>query len=177
MRHRSAVFLLTLPWLACTCLAAEPPGIAPGDKLRIRLERGTALGTLEAWDERTLTLKDLTTAERATYSLDELRGVEVSRGRQSRGHCAGRGALIGGAIGAASGVALTTPCDGNTEGCGGAWIPLAGGVFGAAGALLGALVGAAVTPGEAWRPVKTKQFHAFVTPVRGGAQVRVAVTF
>lgn len=178
MLNRSVFPVLAISWLTgAPALAAENLHITVGDKLRIRVAQGRTVGTLESLDERMLTLKDLTTSETTAYSLDSVHGVEVSRGRESRGRNAGKGARIGGAIGVAFGVGAATLCDSSEEGCGGAWIPLAGGVAGATGALLGALIGAVISPGEAWRPVKLKGLHPSVTPVPGGAQLHVTFAF
>lgn len=177
MQNRAALLTLAVFWPICIPgSAGENPDMSVGDKVRISLAQGRAVGALGALDERTLTLKDLKTAEITAYSLNEVRLVEVSRGRHSHWRNAGKGALIGGSIGATAGM-VEGACHGNTHDCGGAWLVVEGGALGAAGALLGALAGATLSPGEAWRMVHLKGVRAVATPMRGGAQFWLTVAF
>ncbi|HSD66919.1 MAG TPA: hypothetical protein VLF95_09475 [Vicinamibacteria bacterium] len=173
MLGRLVVAALTVLWLTNGAARAEEPiDVTLGDKLRIRLEEGRRVGILEALDARALTLRDLATGEKASYSLSSVHGVEVSRARGSRGRKAGKGALIGGALGAAGGAAACL-----ADGCDGVWTAIAVGVFGGGGALVGAVVGASISPGDAWRPARMRGLHASIAPLAGGAQIRVTAGF
>jgi hypothetical protein len=162
-----------LLWLSCE------PGHAQeiarvGERVRLRLADERVVGTIQTLDARSVTLGDPATGKTVAYDLGSVLGSEVSSGQRSRKHKAGRGALIGGVVGAVFG-GIAASCRGGSGECGGLWIPIAAGVLGAGGATVGALVGAAMPPGETWSPVQLRGLHVAIMPVRGGVQVQASL--
>lgn len=158
-------------WIVLLCLAigvgmgtaaAQAPGESPlrkGDRVRIRTpwSPSTIEGTLVAADAAGLSVQTKgRDAGRRSFSLSEIAGLEVSRGKK-------RNVLWGALIGTAAGVfvdlAATTgdqsPCDY------GACV-----VLPAMGAAAGALVGLAVKT-ERWESVPTDRLAVRVTGVPG----------
>ena len=178
MQGKCLVPVLAVFWSVCVPVRAQDNReVIVGDKVRVNLQDGKIVGILAALDTQALTLKDLAGGQLTPYPLGAVRGVEVSHGRHSRGRKAGQGALIGGLVGAVLGVAATTLCNTNDEGCGGDWPLIVGAGFGATGAAFGALIGVAMDPGEAWRPAKVGGLHGSTPAARRGLSVRVAVRF
>ena len=111
---------------------------------------------------------------------DAITKMEMSTGRQSRGHGAWIGALVGGASGAIAVLATPEkPCNPNVAfGClriisKGAGATMLAGL----GAGVGALIGLAIPPGEKWTAVPT-ELRVSVTPtLKGDVQVSLSFAF
>jgi hypothetical protein len=168
LRRPAAVFGVLL--FAGQGLAQEPPGLAPGSRLRITASSldGPIRGTLASLSDDSLTLE---TKDAAPLVIERSRitRLEVSAGHRSRN----RGAAIGAAVGLGVGllftavVAATESCEGyNAEDCG-----LATGVslilFTPVLTGAGALIGVAVTPGERWVRVPPQAHAAGSSPPLG----------
>ena len=164
----------TLLWLSGPAHAQEAATVRTGERVRLRLAHDRVEGTLQAMDARSVTLRDPASGNTVAYDISAVLGTEVSHGQGSRKHHASRGALIGGLVGAAFG-GIAASCRGNSGECGGLWIPIGAGVFGAGGAAVGAIVGAAIPAGEIWKPAQLRGLHVTITPVRGGVQVQASL--
>jgi len=152
----------------------------PGPRVRVRaVGERPIMGTLQAMNETALTVKPdgrtgLVTLDRARISR-----IEISRGRSGGYTGAANGLVAGVLVGAFLG--LLAPDDY----CGacfrsytfrptsrGKLVLVGAGIFG----LLGAGIGAAVTPGEKWEVVSFDRLHVSVAP-SDGRGVRMAVSF
>lgn len=163
-------------------LARKDTPLVPGERVRVfTAETRTSparrhLADFGGWSNDTLML---TWDGRpwAAIPAGEITRLEVQRGRRSG---VGRGALVGGLFGAGAGFILGTaaaaePCDFVCYGA--EVIPVSIAVLGAAGAGLGALIGAA-TPVRPWEEVPRASYRpALVSLGPGGVGVGVTVRF
>ena len=164
--------------------AEEGPPLAPGTRIRLevpasdrelmglgqyepRLGRRTLVGTLLAVDQQNLTLQTAGRKTPIVVPLADVLKLEASRGRRSGLKRAAVGAVLGGGLGAASGVlepeSFVNPY-------------VVGACFGAA---LGALIGSA-TGGDLWEKVPSGRPSVRVgvgVEPRGGARIGVSVSF
>jgi hypothetical protein len=107
------------------------------------------------------------------FPVAEIQMLEVSSGRKSQ---AGRGAMIGGAIGAMPGLLLTFG-DYSEDVHGDGPSPAAVAAMGAAGgALVGAAIGWALKT-EGWLPAEMPRAGVAFLPLRGGAAVSFRMTW
>ena len=194
-RARLAALTILQVGLFATVTDAQdaPPQTLIGQRVRVlmaspsgRTER--IVGNVVKENERTLILersgsKDPpVTVERSTVT-----GVERSVAKSRRGHGATLGLLIGVVAGAAVGYAAGDDSKGvpfcTFDGCAtlGPFVPskadtavLLGATFG----LVGAGVGAALSPGERWHRVPDEGIHFGLTPVAGGGLgARLSLSF
>lgn len=173
-------------------VGAGDASVAPGQKLRLSvLDRPHMVGVLLAVDEQQLKLQQADGTVRAV-PMSEIQKIEVAR-RGSRFKGAGGGALIAGAIFGFAGLmgfsldqVSKASADGRTclgsDWTGAAyqyqcttWRHVAGYVGG--GVLMGAVLGAAVTPGERFVPVEPRRFALRVVPLPDGVAARVSLGF
>ncbi len=160
------------------------PGVVSGQALQpgsvVRFSQpgeGTHTGTVVALTADTLKVQLTGSAEPARLPLDQVTRLEVSRGRERHPGYAGVGALIGLSVGAVGGFAA------GEDDCRGKWVCinrpggalLGGGIFGAAGAVLGLVAGA--IPSESWERVHLEGHRVgLVTPPVGqGVGLRFAL--
>lgn len=173
MSARFALLLLGTLLLApaTEAVAQEAPQLAPGSRIKVSA-RHTHIGTLLALNGTTLQLRRDALRDTVSIPLGTIRKLEVSTGRTSS---VGRGALIGGAVGGGIGPILGVGAA--AEDCpsdafcvvdfGPEVIPIAVLTMGGAGALLGALIGAA-SPADRWEDVPLVGVKVGIAPLRGG---------
>ncbi len=115
MRRILLTAALALCWAAP--LAAQGDPLRPGARVRVQTQAGVPLvGTLERLTVDSLSWVAERTGRLRVIPLDSLRRVEVSRGRPSRARKALFGAVIGGAVGTAMGMAYASGCDNASNG-------------------------------------------------------------
>ena len=131
---------------------ADATALVPGTRVRVHQGAQSMTGSLLYMDSTSLALVT-GRADTVTTPLALITGIDVSRGTKSR---AGRGALIGVGVGAASGIIVGIAASGSDDGdffdfSSGAWatgIGLTGAVLGAG---IGAIIGA-TQHGDRWQP-------------------------
>ena len=160
--HKRITWLVfVVATLSIASRAEERPTLAPGARLRVTATSmdHRVVGTVITVDARSVVLRVKGRAEPVVVSYREITAIQRSVSRRSRG----KGALIGAAIGAGIGMALgLATCGDNCAITRGAAAAILGGM-GAGG---GALLGAAVPPGERWKEIPWKQ-----APGAGGSRV------
>ncbi len=143
-------------------VAQEEMVIEPGDRVRVTVS-SKIVGTVVTFVADTLVLK-LEGQSTWAVPLASMKKLEVSRGRKSNvGKGAGRGFLIGAALGVTVG-ALTGggfgDCDfthdTDSGGCSAQFALVGGLAFGLLGAGIGAIAGGA-NPGEEWQEVPVEK--------------------
>ena len=167
--------LLVLPFVVLRAQGPWPAGI--GQRVRVTMDSGTGawIGTLVRRDSTSMTLHGpgLSDSSAVTLPLDRVRQLEMSVGRQSN---AGKGALIGFGVGAATGLAVGIGCASSDTlfQCSGGDVVEATVVFGFIGAGVGGLVGLA-SSSERWEKVAAVPVHLSLAPHRLG--LLVSLTF
>ena len=175
--HRTLITFSLL--ISFTTLSAqEPPNIELGSRVRVTaptIGLSKYTGTLMATDNDTLVVDTLSIPMRALTGLDVHRGVKSN---------AGKGAINGGLITGALGLAFTiafiaSDCDG--WGCGSAgeqvWgMVLIPAIFALPGAGIGALIGASSTH-DKWEEMPLDRFRLSLAPRRDGFSVGLSVRF
>jgi hypothetical protein len=176
----AAVLVLALPLgLAAAQEAASPaPPLVSGARVRVHAHR-IFIGTLVTLDTATLVLQDDALLDTLRVPVGSIGRLEVSTGQRSG---AGRGAEIGLIAGASAGaiiglaviitesIAMSSPV--LWEGCprdaivcfGPEAIFLSAAVLGAAGAGLGALIGA-LSPIDRWEQVPVRPVEIGIVPL------------
>lgn len=168
--------------LAALCMIAQDAGaqtLRTGDRIRVTtLSGGYAqmVGIYQASEPDNLVLFT-SQSTRVEVPWDNLSLLQLSRGEHSN---AGKGALIGLAVGGAAGLALGIGAAAGSDDAG--WYkPDAGGVVliaastGALGAGVGALIGMA-SKSERWQTVPRQQWQIQVAPdPKGGVAIGVSL--
>jgi hypothetical protein len=160
--------------LLVAALASPPRGLADEDRsvAAPRFVRISApafagspiLGDLVAIDDETIVVQD-SSGQDVAVPAEQVTQMEVRRQAGRRGKGALTGALTGLVAGAVVGVAAGEDCSGKDLICfdrGGTAL-----VLGAAGALVGAGIGALVAPGEKWEVVDRKGVTLTMSPLLG----------
>lgn len=159
----------------------DAQAVHPGSRVRIRHPgAGPRTGTLVALAADTLVVRWTDAADSARIPVSQVSRLDVSRGSQRRIMSRmGGGLAIGAAAGAVIGLALGVAEDCEAElfcitPAGGA---LVGGVlFGATGAVVGALTG--IRPSERWERVPLEPGRvAVLVPTRGHGVLGIAIAF
>lgn len=166
MNRRLVALMVVSSLSPCGAQGAEPPSVGPGSHVRVStIAGGKRLdGHVTSIDDATLTV--LARDRSVTIPVKEITSLHVVTGR--RGH-----ALWGAPIGAVGGFILGgAGCD---EECDGQYV--GAGVFGALGALAGALIRS-----DRWAVVPTKPAGAGLMMVpgrerRAGAGLAIAFSF
>jgi hypothetical protein len=200
MRDRTVAAVLALSLSSAVVARAEQ--VDGGGRVRLALQTpdgrrlsGQLVGQLVASGPDTLTV--MADGREVVVKRAEVRRVDYSLGRRSRGSNALRGAAIGLVIGAAMGAGIgamdgddpdpVLRCPPNDDfGLGSPCGPLltfsardkavmGGTVLGALGLALGGLTGAAVAPGERWRRAEEPSFA--LQPQRDGLGLQVTIAF
>ncbi len=167
MKRLSIIPLAVLAFAPLTRVTAqELPPVKPGDRVRVTapdLGIRKQAATFEAWRGDTLVI---VADSSMNFPLAFVTRLEVGRNRQY----AGRGAVIGLALGGVGGgVLLGVACANDsftqhaTVGC----AVLGAVVFGAGGVLIGALIGA-ISTGTRWEEVPLDRLRVTVAPQRDG---------
>jgi hypothetical protein len=152
----------------------------PARRVRVRAagER-PIMGTLQAMNETALTVKPDDGSAPVTLDRARISRIEVSRGRSRRSTGAMNGLVAGGLVGAVLGLVIPNDyCPAcfrsyNYHPPGpGKLVVVTAGILG----VLGAGIGAAISPGESWKTVSFDRLHVTVAPA-GGRGVRLAVSF
>ncbi len=141
---------------------ADATALPPGSRVRVHQGAQSATGTLVSVDSTSLTF--ITgSADTVTAPRDSITGVDVSLGTKSG---AGKGALIGLGVGAATGVifgAVASTADDNSwvEFSVGQWVAGYGLLGAALGTLVGVIIGSA-HHSDRWQPavLPTVSFQA-----------------
>ena len=151
--------------------ASEAETVAVGSRVRIgspELGPQPLVGQVLALEPGAVVVGRKDGSDKRRVSLASGTSLEVSTGRKSQ---AARGAMIGGAIGALSGI-LTNVGDYNSDNN-----TLVVSIVGAAScAAVGALVGWGIKS-DAWRPASAKAVSAAIVPVPRGAAFSVRVAW
>jgi len=154
-----------------TLLASEDPAVTVGSRVRItapELGPQPLIGQVLALEPGAVVVGQKNGSDKRRVSLASAQSLEVSTGRKSQ---AARGAMIGGAIGALSGILINVGdynSDSNTL--------LVSIVGAASGAAVGALVGWGIKT-DVWRPAKAPAVSAAILPVPRGASFSVRVVW
>jgi hypothetical protein len=174
----AAALLLCSTWAAAAASAQAESAAAPGDRVRVRPKHGKRItGAIVSLDEYRLQLQPIDARESIALDWNDVRRVEVSRGRH--GH-ARTGAIVGGLLVGVPGALVGSLCNfygESSESCAGAIV-----YEGAVGALLGGAVGAGIGSAfrsERWDTVSRprRQLSLAITPRRGGVAATVGVRF
>ncbi len=169
MRHATILVAILAFVPLASATAQEPPPVKVGDRMRVTAPdlRGRE-GTVQLLTTDSLVMHpEYGAPNRLAMLLASVTRLELSTPGGSR---AGRGALIGFALGGVGGAAAAGTACGNS-----AWFrddsagcaALGFGVFGAGGALLGAIIGAMIT-GTRWEEVPLDRFRVSLGPQRDG---------
>jgi len=170
MAPRIAVLMLMLAFAAPAHLAAQDPAVAPGSRIRVYAPSINAkrfVAAVVSLDGDSLTLdaeiwRDGAWKPRLTVPFASMNSLEVSRRRHSN---AGKGALIGGGVGAGLVLASLYSCDGYCGGPGEEGKAVAGvAIGGALGAGVGALIGL-MFHSEDWQAVPLDKLRIGPSPV------------
>jgi hypothetical protein len=164
--------------------ASETPSpmVAVGSRVRVRaqtLPGKQLIGEVAAVDSEAVTLAASASREAIRVPLSQVERIDVARGRRSR---SGKGALIGalcaGIPAAALLAVLTLPSHSSQDSVPSRdFIPIAGVVAAAPGALVGAVVGS-LSHGDRWERVGTKPLRLTVAPdLHGGVRVGLSARF
>ena len=174
--------------------AGEGEPTADGRRVRISapgFAKKPIIGTLIAIDGTRVTVQRAKESERVAIPRDAVARFEISRKNSRKGTGAGIGALTGAGFGAAIGFAAGEECGAPDASSTGLWPSRrlsilcfsrgesAAGV-GLAGAVLGAIVGAIVAPGEKWETANPDSLKVSVTPLpggRGGVGLMLSLSF
>ena len=133
-----------------SCPSLEAQEVVPDSGARVRVNQ-KVIGSFVSWDANELVLSD------TALVLAQVTTLELSRGRKSN---AGKGALIGGLVGAAAGATYgLVLCEGDCEAGSFAAAAFVGLVGAGAGALIGLVIGSVVS-GEHWEEVPLVPVHA-----------------
>lgn len=180
----------------------DPPSVAPGSRVRIKLARDLVIapdestpppkpadtmrvkqfvGQIVEMDGETLTIGFHGRSTRLTVPRDAIARMDLSRGRRSAGgrllNGAGIGLLVGGLGGALIGLVSG---DDQSQGFGSFTATekaaLGGIGLGALGFVVGAAVGLA-SEGERWEQVPARGVQVTVKPVARGRGLSLAVSF
>jgi hypothetical protein len=175
-----AVFTVGLVVLAGSgsAVAADPANAAPGSRVRVTTASDRLVGRFVELRGETLVLARDAGGETETLRVDrrEVVGIELSERGGRRRSWAARGALAGVLAAIAVGIAAGDDCSSGDTLCFDHATVALGTAIVAVPA--GALVGAAVAPGERWRPVPVEGLSVQPVAARGGGVgVRVAIGF
>ena len=174
-RHLLALLLIPLSF---TSLTAQDT-LTAGDKVRVTTEQERIIGYWVALSENGLTLNTEERDSSLVLPLASLTKLEVSRGQKSG---AGKGALIGAGTGAAAGVVTAyvgCAVESSNFNCGN-YTVLTILAFGAAGALVGAGIGALIGSQikvDRWQDVPLDRIRVSLTPSGGGLEVTAKFVF
>ncbi len=157
--------------IASQTAAQTPANLASGSRVRLvatGVSSRPLIGTILKGDATTIEIQKIGQKGPIVVRRDAITKLEVCLGRRSRGRGAGIGALLGFGIGVIPAFVPESeePCGSNEFFCrttpSGQRVQATivthravGMVFGAIGAGVGALIGAALPPGEKWRAVPT----------------------
>ena len=173
---RAALALTLLSFSSILELGAQGPwAVGQGQRVRVTTDSGAWIGMLVQQDSTSLTLHGpgLSDSSAVTLPRDRIRRLEISAGRQSN---AGKGALIGLGIGAATGLALGIGCASSDSlfQCTGGEVVQATLIFGFIGGGVGGLVGMA-SSSERWKLIGADAVHVSLAP--HGLGLTVSLTF
>ena len=177
--HRIVMLVAILALTPPGALAQQVAPLVPGTRVRVGVpttadHRGWRISTVQRLTGRLVAVRrdtlfvDVGGASPTPVALSRVSTVEISQDTKSN---AGKGALIGGLVGAAlGGAAMAGACSaeilGEQPGCSGGEV--AGGVlvFGLSGAAAGALVGALIRS-EGWQSIPLRDVRVQPSPVTG----------
>jgi len=170
---------LALTLMLCAgAYAADGPGeaIEPSVGSRVRITSsahgGPVIGTLLSIEVNALVLRRAGSDAASRIPVDEIRTLEVSRGRKSQ---VGRGAMIGAAAGVMPGLLLTFG-DYSSDVHGDSNAGAVAVIGAASGALVGAAVGWALKT-ENWVAGEVPRAAIAAVPVRGGVALSFRMTW
>jgi len=152
--------------------ADELPSILPGSRVRVSsstLASGSAIGSFVGVESESVVLGNAAGGSPFRVPLNTISKLEVSVGRRSQ---AGRGAMIGAAIGVTPGLLLTFGDYSSDVHGDGPSVAAVAAMGAAGGALLGAAIGWALKV-DRWQVVEGPVAGVAVVPLRGGAAVSV----
>ncbi len=198
--HRIALFIAAVALAGPTLLAAQAhDSVARGSHIRLSvpaLSGDLITGTVIAIDDRRILLRpdDARVFRRDSLSVQssDIRSIQVNRGPRARWPSTLGYGVVGSLVGAAAG-ALTWPlvsssaclpqdvAEDSATGCLEALID--GGkrrdgalMFGAAGAVIGAVVGY-LTSGIRWENIGGESVAVTITPKVSGVRIKIAIRF
>ena len=180
----AALTILQVGLVSVVAHAQEaPPQTLIGQRVRILMAKPSGkterlVGNVVAEDERTLKLeRPGSESPPVIVQRSSLKSVERSVAKSRKGHGAVLGLVIGGMTGAAVGFAAGDNSQGSRfctfDGCAtlgpfGPSKPESALLLGALFGLVGAGVGAAVSPGERWQRAPEEGLHFSLGPAAGG---------
>jgi hypothetical protein len=168
---------VSLAWCASAYAAEDPVGpasLSAGRRVRVTSSPDVepVIGSVVSVEADAVVIRHAGSNVVSRIPMAEIRKLDVSLGRRSR---AGRGAMIGAAVGVMPGLLMTTgdySSDVHGE-SNAATVAVAGA---AGGALLGAGIGWALKS-ESWRPSEVPSAAVSAAPVRGGVAVSLRLTW
>ncbi len=174
--HRGSVSRLLGVIVVVLCAARALPGesraVEVGSRVRVTAPEGGTqplVGTVVGLEPHAMLVQSGTAGASTRIALGPTTTLEVSGGRRSK---AGRGALLGAAVGAMPGLWLTFG-DYDTD-------DYSPGAVAAIGAAAGAAVGAAVgwaLKSEQWLPAELPSVTAGIAPLRRGVGLSLRVAW
>ena len=170
MLERALLVGLAILWLPEGLRAEETGTVAVGSRVRVTSQETGAkplIGQVVALEPGVVVLVGEGGSGEERVPVAPSTTLEVSRGKRSQ---AGRGAMIGAAVGAMPGLLMTFG-DYNTDKGNPAAVSLVGA---AAGAAIGSLVGLVLTS-ENWLPADVPVVTAGIAPIPRGASISVSV--
>ncbi len=144
--------------------ASDPQSLVPGLRVRIAapdVAPGKVVGTIDKVDKDSVTIDVPGRQQPIDVPRDKIMNVDVSEGPRSRWVDVGIGAGAGAAAGA---VTCVVANDKSRSGFVNISDGVAAGVCGLLGAALGAVIGAAIPPGERWRPMAASGYRISLVP-------------
>jgi hypothetical protein len=166
------VTAVALVLCSASAFPSEPRVVAIGSRVRVSAPETSPaplIGSVVGLERHAVLVQDTSSRSPTRVTLGPATTIEVSGGRRSK---AGRGAVVGAAVGAMPGLLMTFG-DYNTD------PDHSPGAVAAVGAAAGAVVGAAVgwaIKSEQWCPAHVPVTAAIV-PLRGGVRVSVHVVW
>ena len=181
------LFAFPASLVADDAATAPQPSVTVGSRVHIKAPtvlKGPITGSIVSIDESSLALQTKNGKTPLVVPLQAVSGLEVSRGRRSRGRWAGRGAAAGAGALAILGYATGEDCPQSQDGY---FAALAGALCtshgeGAAigfflGAPLGALIGLMIPPGERWQRTSPDRVRVSIGPAPHGIGASVSLAF
>jgi hypothetical protein len=181
MKKRALVIVLPLSLMGAALFADDQPQagspLKPGDRIRVwasTIPTG-AVGEVVNAEPDVLRIRLPDRPEPIDVPVTAVTRLQRSLGTRRN---TGKGALIGGLVGAAAGAAFVAVASGS-EGCEGScggWALIFGALGGGAGAIVGTGVGA-LQKTDRWETMPAGRVGVRVVPVRQGAGVALSVRF
>jgi hypothetical protein len=176
---RCALMLVTLAYTPAFAAGEDPlpeQSLAPGMRVRILapdISPHKVIGTIDQVSDESMTLEVRGRSGPVSVPREKILRLDVSDGSRSRGVDAAIGAGIGAGVGAAGGALAGGSGHGHLVSSG-----EVAAVCAVLGGALGALIGAAIPPGEHWKEIPAARYRVGFSPrLDHGLDLAVAWNF